>query len=460
MTFCSDTDEWAKSTFGGCELGDRRRTDRVVDFASRLATNPKGSVNEVCGDDTAAAEGAYRLLRNEAVLDKSIDEGPFKKTAEDIAEFETVLAIQDTTTLNYSHQASKELGTIGGKGRGFVVHSTIAVNASNREVLGLLDQKRWTRKHKRRRKKTGKKPPYKDRESYKWEAAQRRISSRMKSTANVINVCDREADINEYLQYQKGNDGRFIIRASVDRCLKGHSRKLWDLLSTEPVLGTGHVRIPQRGLSRAKSPSLNRSARKARQAHVSFRARQVTLFADNPITVNAVYVRETHAPTGETPIEWMLLTTEPIDDFEQLKHVVDYYVMRWIIEDFHKAWKSGCGIEERRLQTSNNLLRLAAITAHVAVRLLQIRSLAEAHPDAPCDSVLSNTEWRVLFAIRNQKRGIPKKVPSIQWAMTTIAKLAGWRDSKRTGRIGWHTLWKGWSLLQVAVQGWELRGQP
>ena len=122
----------------------------------------------------------------------------------------------------------------------------------------------------------------------------------------------------------------------------------------------------------------------------------------------------------------------------------------------HKVWKSGCGIEQRRLQTLNNLQRLAAITAHIAVRLLQLRSLAEAHPNARCDRVLSKEEWHVLFSTEHPGRRPPKKPLSIQWAMETIAKLAGWRNSKRTGSIGWDTLWKGWALLQERVRGWQL----
>ena len=247
----------------------------------------------------------------------------------------------------------------------------------------------------------------------------------MGSAEHVIHICDREAESNDYLQYQKANDGRFIVRARIDRRLIGCTRKLWKVMSAEPVLGKSIVSVTQRGFSRGRSEKQHRHARKARTAHVSVRARKVTLFAELPIVVNAVSICENHVPKGETPIEWMLLTSEPVDTYAQAQQVVDFYAMRWLIEEFHKAWKSGCKIEGRRLQTPANLDRLAAITAHIAVRLLQLRALAQVHPDARCDRVLEKEHWQVLFAIEYPNRRIPKTPPSILWAMTTLARLAG-----------------------------------
>ena len=224
MVFISDEREWAESMFGDCNLGDPRRTNRLVDLVGRQAADPKGSVNAVCGNDSAAAEAAYRFLRNERVVSTEIDEGPFRLAAKACSERETILAIQDTTMLGYTHSASKELGTIGGTGRGFVVHSTLAVDADTREVIGLLDQERWSRKNKRKRSKRNK-APYKEKEGYKWEASQRRTTKRLVSTENVINICDREAESNEYLQYQKESQGRFIVRARIDRRLVRFTRK-------------------------------------------------------------------------------------------------------------------------------------------------------------------------------------------------------------------------------------------
>ena len=159
---------------------------------------------------------------------------------------------------------------------------------------------------------------------------------------------------------------------------------------------------------------------------------------------------------GEGAIEWLLLTSEDVSSFTSARSVVGYYEIRWLIEEFHKTWKSGCKIEKRRLQTPKNLERLAVLTAPIAVRLLQLRFLARTTPDAPCDLVLNTDEWQCLCATTNPDKPLPSCPPSLQWAMQTIAKLGGWRDTKRTGAIGWHALWKGWYRFQERVIAWQV----
>jgi hypothetical protein len=464
LTFLGDAGQWAEFVFGGCELGDRRRTERLVDFASRQATNPAGSVSEVCAEDHAAAEGAYRLLRNQEVVSTDIDAGPFSRTAELCAKRKTVVAIQDTTMLSFPHAVSKQMGNVGA-GRGFVVHSTLAVDGDSREVLGLLDQMRWSRAEPKRRSSAQRRAaPYREKESYKWESSWKRIDGRLRDTSNVIGVCDREADIYDHLQYTCEKNIRFVVRAKADRRLTGSRNKLWKLLAAQPVLGKREQVVTQRGSCRLRTGG-SRSARKERTASLSIRSRQVTLSwggresnkrLRKPIEVGVVYVREACPPKNIPPIEWMLLTSEPVEDFESAMQVVDYYAIRWMIEEFHKAWKSGCRIEQRRHQSPENLERIAAITAHIAVRILQLRSLADAYPDRRCDHAFPQQHWQLLHITQYPRRKIPETPPSLSWALTAMARLAGWRDSKQTGRIGWDTLWKGWLLLQERVQGWQL----
>jgi hypothetical protein len=140
----ADAQEWAEALFGRSDLGDIRRTRRAVDYAARQAANPGGSTHEVCGGKDAVAEAAYRFMRNDAVEPEALEEGPFQHNAAQCAGVDVVLAIQDTTTLAYSHAVSEQLGDLGG-GRGFFVHSTLAVDGGTKHVIGLLDQQRWVR---------------------------------------------------------------------------------------------------------------------------------------------------------------------------------------------------------------------------------------------------------------------------------------------------------------------------
>lgn len=458
MEFLSGAREWAEEMFGGCELGDARRTRRVVEYMARQAANPSGSTNEVCQGDDAAAEGAYRLLRNEAIKPQELQEGPLRRTAERCAGRETILAIQDTAALAYSHSVAEELGDLGG-GRGILVHSTVAVDGQTKEVLGLLDQQWWIRPDEEPGAKRRRKRCYQEKESYKWEAASQRIASRIHSMANIIQVCDREADIYEYLKSQTESGHRFIVRANHDRKLQTQGGPLWDFMGARPVIGHYELLIEQRG---AQPAELGRSARPARRAHtirMEVRGARIKLASPNntdpPIVVNAVYVRQVDAPAGEDLLEWMLLTSEPVSTKRDAMRVVEYYESRWLIEEFHKAWKSGCKIEQRRFQSPANLQRMLVLTAHIAVRLLQLRSLTNEDPARPCDAFLAEDEWKCLHATTCPNQPMPNSPPTCQWALQSIAKLGGWRDTKGTGKIGWMVLWKGWQRFQERLAGWR-----
>ena len=455
--------------FGQCELGDLRRTRRAVDVAARQATKPDGSIHQICDGDDAAAEGAYRLLRNSAVKPTALEEGPFEHNAALCKQAPLILAIQDTTTLVYKHSVAEQLGDLGG-GRGFIVHSTLAVNAETQEIIGLLDQQRWSRpasktKKRKRKKKEKKQLPYEQRESYKWEKASQRIEKRLDSMEQVIQVVDREADIFEYIKERIANSQRYVIRASHDRTLATTESHLWDFMRSRPALGYYEVTIGQRGAQPAELGRTARAARPARIAKMELRtARNVRLLSPEPrkkrqenswIEVNVVYAREIGAAAAKEVLEWMIVTSEPVASKKLARTVISYYEQRWLIEEFHKAWKTGCTVEQRRLQTPSNLERLAVITAHVAVRLLQLRCLAYCDPERPCDVLFSQEEWRCLHITTQKSRPLPKTPPSMLWAIQAIAKLGGWRDTKRTGRIGWLSLWRGWERFQERFVGWQ-----
>jgi hypothetical protein len=473
--FVANVQQWAEQQFSRCELGDVRRTQRLVDYAARQAAQPDASTNAVCAGDDAVAEGTYRWMRNSAIDPKGVDEGPFAATVDACRGRELVLAIQDTTTLTFPHALAAELGSVGGvEGHhvgGVLVHSTLMVDAQSREPLGLIDQERWSRPvarvrskpQRRKTKQDHKKRAYQDKESAKWEQATQRMSSRFGDTNNVLTVCDREADIYDYITYLVEHGQRFVLRAGQDRFLltpKGH---LFELMAQQPVIGTRSVEISQRGAQRGTPKQNKREARSARTATMSIRKATVKLARpanrrDGPeaVEIGVVYLRERNAPNGEKPAEWLLLTGEPVAKRAQVERVIGYYECRWLIEEFHKSWKTGCRLEQRRFQSLGNLERFLAVTAPIAVRILQLRTLAQLSPDEPCSSVLSRAHWECLAARVKPGHALPKRPPTLGWATVEIARLGGWRDTKQTGRIGWQALWRGWSTLEALVEGWSL----
>lgn len=462
MGFEKDPRRWAVAHFGDCELGDLRRTDRLVDYAARQAVVPNASTSRACSTDDAAREGAYRLLRNPRVKPSSIDDAAFDHVAELAREYETVLAIQDTTGVSFTHPMTDALKTSGNP-TGFVVHATLLVDAASAMPIGVVDQERWIRSSDGPGRATYESRPYEEKESYKWERASERVRQRTHGLPSVITVCDREADVYEFLAYQLEHGQRFVVRASANRFVEPKPAKLWASVERQQVLGARIVHIEQRGGQNARGRQQFRLPRERRSATATLRCARVEVRPPAQRTVsgerrnlelNAVLVHvDAHA--GEPALEWMLLTTEPVATLAQAERVVAIYEQRWLIEEYFKAWKSGCRVETRPLHSLDNLERMMAITAHVAVRLLQLRALAAADDSNSCETVFSRDEWRCLHVSVLPQRAIPKKTPTIRWALEAVARLGGWANTKRTGKIGWPTLWHGWDVFQQRLAGYR-----
>lgn len=460
--------EWATEVFGEAKLGHQSRTTRLVKAATVLTGKTGASPSRAVGDDAAAREGIYRLIRNEKVAPEAIGAAGVEATSKKAACLERLLCIEDTSTLSYSHESASDLGDLGGpadsSARGFFVHSALLVDAQTSETVGLISQHYWMRDVEQRGKRHDRKQrDYQDKESFKWQQSSERVRARLgeATMARTTSVGDREGDVYPYLAYKLEHGDHFVVRASLDRRLVPDEdqptlKHLWSVLEHAPVRAKAIVDVPQRG------PGAGKPGRTARQAELTIRTARVRLRRPTTapawcvprLTVNVVMAREEQPPVGAEPLEWVLLTTEPIDTVAQLDEVLRCYRLRWRIEEFHKAWKSGAGVERRRLQSGNNILRLAVILAFVAVRLLQLRERLHTQPDGACDEVLAKEEWQVLW-VAIEKRRPPRRAPTIKWAYQALGRLAGWADSKRTGRVGWDTMWEGWYELQLRVEGYR-----
>lgn len=465
MDFIPDTGSWAKHVYGACRLGDKRRTKRLVAFATRQALRPDASIPTACEGDSASQEGAYRFIENDLVDAHAIEEGTSKRFLKDADGLPVVLALQDTTTVTYSHALKEALGATGAKTtRGMLVHSVLLVEPEEKSIIGLGAQKWWVRKVNRKKKNERRQVPYRDKESYKWEQTLSIVLQRTKRKAHLVSVCDREADIHEFLQFHAEQNLRHVIRSWHSRALETPRGNLWTVLSKQPVVGHRNVVVEQRGPGQSKSTGKARAPRKGRIARTEIRTVSVTIKPGKygvtkdkkSLSINAIKVSEVDCPPEEEPLKWILLTTEPVDTLEAATRVINYYEMRWLIEEFHKCWKTGCALEQKRLQELGNLERIMAILAPIAARLLQLKSVYDSRPEASCEQLMSRTEWVCLWLHSNpRKKKPPKKAPTINWALTAVARTAGWTDTKRTGRIGWRTLWKGWFKFEEMVKGFE-----
>jgi hypothetical protein len=452
--FIADAGKWAQSTFGGSTLPDERLGDRLIMYAEAQARNPSASTAEVTAHDRAAQEGAYRFLENPRVLPEDIEQGTFDQTGELCADVKRVLLVQDTSSVGVASQELKqELINVGGPS-GFLVHSCLAVDGGTGETIGLLDQQRWIRRGKASK---GKKD-YSQKESAKWAVCDMAARGRLANSNACITVCDREADIFEFLLHQMDRGERFVMRARADRRLSEKST-LFETIRAAPVLGTRSIRIEQRGGQAEKIPQKARPPRQRRDVTLSLQAVSVVIpeprdrqvEGSRPLTVNVVRVAEENGD-----LEWILLTTEPIDSLEAIERIVRDYECRWLIEEFHKWWKTGCNLEGRPLQTLGAVERMMVITAPIAVRLMHLHNAARSEEvDKVSPPALSPEEFLCLWAL-TERKPFPSVAPSSAWALRAVARLGGWYDSKRTGRIGCQTLWKGWAKFRDMFDGWTL----
>jgi hypothetical protein len=265
-----DATRWAHENFGGCDLGDKRRGARLVRVAGDLARHAGSSLLKACDGDGATAEGLYRLLRNEDVSAAAIAEGGFEATARRARSSEMLLAVEDSTSLVYRHSVADELGATSTNAqavnRGFIVHSVVLLDGDSGATVGLIEQRRWKRvaeEHGKARQR--KRRAYEDKESFKWQRAGQAVRARLGESLSdrVVSVCDREADITEYLLWQQSVGGRYVVRAAHDRNLSGEQQRLWQALQQATELRRHEIKIPQRG------------GRAARRARVSLRAQAV-----------------------------------------------------------------------------------------------------------------------------------------------------------------------------------------
>ena len=455
--FISDVQSWSESTFGLCSLGDARRTKRLIKMAASLARNTGQSVVKSIADDSQV-EGAYRLLRNEQVLSQDIAEGGFCATAALVNNEGTLLALEDTTSLNFRHSVAQEMGHIGPpsqKKKGMQVHSVLLLNAKSKATLGLIEQTRWLRpasKHANKNQRAAQ--DYHDKESFKWQRSSEAMAERLGDTLqHTISVCDRESDVYEYMHYKVNAGQRFVLRTHYNRKLDNTAVKLFDTVRDLESAGTYEAQIEQKGGRVARTATMELAYAPVRVLAPDRKRRDFS-----PIELTVVTCRE--VSKSPQPVEWILLTTERVKYTEDARRIVSYYEARWKIEAFHKAWKSGgTQIEKSRLQSVGNLERMAVVLAFIAIRLLQLREVVHLDKkliNKDCSHILTEPQWRLLWRKQEKKVYRKKTLPTIEWAYYALARLGGWKDSKRTGRVGWNALWEGWFKLEMLVEGYEL----
>jgi Transposase DNA-binding/Transposase Tn5 dimerisation domain len=477
--------QWARQQFGSVELGDKRRTKRAVKLAESAALAATASLPDMCGA-WKNTKAAYRLLDRKPVTFQSLGQPHRRLTSQSAAACAVVLHVGDTTTLSFAYGGAEGLGPTGGsgRGRGMLLHSsggfafrTLAVDVgggvdSPPQVLGLSAQQLWARQ-------TGPAPAP---ESSKWATAIEAVG-RPPPQSRQVHVGDCESDCWEALEACRSKRMGFALRACRPaglspcgpvalracqdrRVIAGHvaadatapqggpatpvEATLFELLEKQPMPGGKSLWV--RG----------RKDREARWARLAVSAMAVTLLAPRnwsdkphrkdrprPPAIACRAVRD--PPAGEEPIEWVILTDQPVTDLETALEVVFWYSCRWLIEEYHKCLKTGCRAEERQLETADRLGALLGMLTVVAVRLLQLKHQARCDPERPAWQIVPERHVKVLAAHRGLKAEM-----TVHQFWRAVAQLGGFLARRSDGDPGWLTLWRGWQKLDLLVAGAEV----
>lgn len=447
--------------YAGCELGDERRRRRLMKIAGDLNREPAASFPLASGDD-AALEGTYRFLNNEAVTAEGILGGHASRTVERASAYDWVVAIHDTSHFEFPGEAlRKGLAPLRGKGQGFWGHFTLLVGGDDRHPLGVVGlQARSRSKTPRKRTLTrAERRNDPNNESRRWYQGVEQAEAQVAGATRIVHVMDREGDSYELLAQLCASHSPFVIRGFHNRRLDEEPyERLFEALDDTETIVERLVPLSRRSdHGRVPSATKIHPARQERLARLAIRATSVTLkrsqcaIAGMPPTldVNVVHVREVETNGNHDPVEWILHTSEPIDSAADVERIVDIYRMRWLIEEYFKALKTGCAINKRQLESKHALVNALAVFIPIAWRLLRLRALAREDSSAPATAALTTTQVEVLVATSNMD--LPS-APTIQQALMAVAALGG--HIRNNGDPGWLVLGRGYDRLITMETAW------
>ncbi len=298
-------------------------------------------------------------------------------------------------------------------------------------------------------------------EQDRWLRGVAAAESAVAGRVSLIHVMDSEADDYALMVGLVEARRRWVIRLCYDRLLAdvdaGEPSKAKQLVAQRGVACTRDVTVSRRPKQVGPKRRRRGRPRDERIATLAISATPAVFRAPSYIrdkatlAVNIVSARELDPPTNAEPIEWLLITTEPIDTDEQILKVIDIYRGRWVIEEFFKALKTGCAIEQRQLESKHTILNALGMLLPIAWRLLHLRTLSRTADNEPARRVLTELELQVLR--HASKTPLPAE-PTVMDVLLAIARLGG--HLRSNGAPGWLVLGRGYQDLMMMVAGFKL----
>ncbi len=438
-------------------IKDQRLRDRISYCLERMSEAPGKSFPQIFKSQ-AQLEAFYRLVNNEHVEVESLISSISQDTSLRISSSsEDLIAIHDTTKVQPRSSSPEEFGPLSVESRGFFAHVCLITDLSLKpKVHGIGDVLFWTRPER------GEESKNKFEEFSRWFSQVKSVERRL-NTKKLVHVMDREGDSYELFSKLIEARHKFVIRLTHNRLIDSEKNEhLFEEIRSAEVIAERMVRLSYRKKSEFASSNKKFPPRDSRETTLSISAKTIKIKVSGwlkrhqkhkslpeLLQLNVVRVSEANPPQGEKPVEWLLITNEAIETKSEILRIVDIYRRRWLIEEFFKALKTGCQIQQRLISSLKPWYRMFCMFLPIAVSLINLRNLEELSIEEA--KILSEDELNILI-IMAKRRNI--KLSTVNDLKFEIARLGG--HIKSTGPPGWLVLARGLEELQKIAVGWSL----
>lgn len=426
---------WIENQWGQAMLGDARRNSRAIKLAEDLLNKPSASFPEQCSN-WGSLKAAYRFFNEKDVSFEALQQPHRSQVIEQARRPGITLFIQDGSEIDYtSHDV--ELGPIGNhRGHGFCLHTTLAVHLEedSKNILGIAHQILWER------------PQVKDKETRTQRCARFNEADVWGNSVKAIgthtdeslwvNIGDRGADIFEFLEICHSNNHQAVIRMIQNRKILAEGREGKALEFVRQQSSKGSFELTRRG--RDGMPAVTHQLQ---ICWVDVEIQPPKYMGQSKKGICGTYIRVWE--TKEEGLEWILFSSLPVENFEQAHEKVKWYSMRWMIEEYHKCLKTGCGVENRNFQTGRALQAVIGMFGIIAAKLLELKYIIKNEGMQLAKNIIPDELMGIIS--RRYKLEISKMTLKDFWR--SVAKLGGFLGRKSDGEPGWQTLWKGWVKL-------------
>ena len=442
-----------ENEFVNLDFKSNRLEKRFIKTMETLAGQPDKSI-WFSSENRAEAKAIYRMLSNDGLdrdeILRTHREAAIKRI---VQSGEKVLAIQDTTGLNYNKQTKMEgIGYIGHQTQGVNIHSCIAVTVSGL-MLGVLSQSSYNRERPYDKTQTHSSKQLRalaDKESYRWVQTLGESTEELPEGIAVVTVCDREGGMYELLDEADREGKAFLIRIKNNRNTVGNE-KILDEIRSRPCMGRIKTVIPRD----------SRNGIKEREAVLQIRYGSYAIKRPYKLNkfknlkgaqeINVVYVKEEQQDKTVEPVEWFLMTNEEVESIESAYEKTQWYTQRWKIERFHYVLKSGCAVEKLQERSMEKTVVLVLMYSIIAALIMNITHIARIHPQLPCTVCFEEDEWKVLYCIANKTKEPPQKPYTISEAVIYLSWLGGPKRAPSDGPPGVKTIWTGLDKLYTLL---------